>query len=139
MQMPDIPGQFMRHHAGLAEAAPAVARPVAEEITQENRQQPQQARSQQGREQAARHASRLVMQIFRQVAHRRGDLMVHQMLRGVGRMAQRPDFESQAALLQSQQFLRDEGLRQARITLHRDRDARRRASRHRRPISMKRV
>lgn len=139
VQVPDAGGQFARHDAGLAEAAPAIARPVAQEIAQERRQEPKKAWPHQCSEHAARHTARLVMQIFRQIAHRRRDLAMHQVPIGIGRMAQRPDLEGQAALLQAEQFLRDERLREARVALHRDRDAWQCGTGHRRPISMKRV
>ncbi|MET3890365.1 hypothetical protein ABIE41_001441 [Bosea sp. OAE506] len=128
--------QLTRHHTGLAEAAQTVARAITGEVAQEDRQQPQQTGPHQRAQDAAQHPPGLLMQILRQIVYRHADLVVHQVACGIGRAPQRPDREGQAALLQAEQFLRDEGLRQARIALHRDRDDR---LRHRRPISMKRV
>ena len=73
-------------------------------------------------EQARAAPARLLVQIFREIVNRRLDLVVHRMALGVGRPSQRHDDEFEPGLLQAEQFLRDEGLRQARIALQDDDD-----------------
>ena len=63
------------------------------------------------------------MEIFWQVEHRRLDLVMHRMALGVGRMAQGHEREIEACSLQPEDFLRDEGLREARIAFQDDGDS----------------
>src|SRR3546814_6550691 len=59
---------------------------------------------------AAQHPQRLLVEVLRQIADRRPDFVVHRMALAVGGVAQGNQLESEAALLQSEDLLRDEGL-----------------------------
>ena len=65
-------------------------------------------------------AARLLVEIFRQIAHRRLQCIVQRMALLVGRVAHRPDVEAQSMPFQLNQFLGDEGLRQSGPALEND-------------------
>jgi len=57
------------------------------------------------------------MQIFRQIVYRGTDFIMDRVEVLIGGMPEGDDLDLESALLQRQNFLRDEGLRQARIPL----------------------
>ena len=123
VEQPDVRRQLGRQHQRLAEAPHPVGGRVAPQIAQ-----PQPARRGIGR--PAPHPApgggdprRLLVEILRQIDHRRGDRPVQVVHRRVGRVAQRDDGQREAAALERQDLLRDEGLGQPRIALDHDRDA----------------
>ncbi len=128
VEQADIGRQLGRQNQRLAEAADPVGARIAAQIAQ-----PQSARGGIARPVADRlpgpaHPRRRVLQIFRQIAHRRPDRAVQPMHLMVGRLPQRHDLERQPMPLQAEDLLGDEGLGQARIALDQDGDAR--ARRH---------
>ncbi len=123
VDVPNVGRHLPRHDEGLPQAARPVRGEVALEIGPERAHEPAETGPAQREEHAAQHAQRLLVEIFRQIGHRRLDPAVHRVNRFLGRVPQRPDFEVEPAILQGQDFLRDEGLGEARITLHDDGDA----------------
>ena len=114
---------FRGDHHGLPKAAKAVAGEVPAQVGKECPKGLAIARQPAGNAPGAENAARLLMQIFRQVEDLCLDLAMDRVEVLVRGMAQRDDFELEAVTLQFAQFLRDEGLRQARIALENDADA----------------
>jgi hypothetical protein len=115
--------QLAAHDDGLTEAADAVRARIAQEIAPEDAQERHEGRLPHGPGETAQHARWLLIEIFRQVADGGRDALVHRVHGLVGRMAQRPDFERDSALLEGQEFLGDEGFREPRIAFDHHRDA----------------
>ena len=113
---------FAGQHQRLPEPPEAVARELARQVGGKRGERPPEAGPGKARQQAAQHAARLVVQIFGEIQDRRPDLVMDRMPLLVGRPSQRHERELEPGLLQPEQFLRDEGLRQARIALEDDDD-----------------
>ena len=123
VDMGHIAGQFARQHTGLSEPAPAVGCAVAREVGVEGGACLDIRRLRLGPAATLGHASGVILQIFRQIKDIGRDLAMQVMRRRVGRVAQRHDELIDAAPLETEDFLRDEGLRQARITFDDDGEA----------------
>ena len=114
--------QLVRQHQRLAEAAQAVAGRVARQVPQQLRPRGAVAGAAAHPPPRGEHAERRVVQVFRQVAHGRPHFRVHRMGAVVGGAAQRHDADVEAAALQAEDLLGDEGFGQPGIALqHEDR------------------
>jgi hypothetical protein len=112
-----ILGQLRNHHAGLAEAPRAVRRRIAQQVPDPLAEGAPIAAPEARLEPGAHHPPRFPIEILRQIVDLRRDLAMHRMDVLVGRKAQADDVDREPALLQRADLLRDEGLRQPRITL----------------------
>ena len=113
---------FAGQHQRLPEPPEAVARELARQVGGKRAERPPEAGPAKARQQAAQHAPRLFVQIFGEVQDRRPDLVMDRMALLVGRPPQRDEGQLEPGLLQPEQFLRDERLRQSRIALEDDDD-----------------
>lgn len=123
MQPAAIGGPFGGQHRRLTETADAVAAGVAQEIAQKHPRRLPETPRPGGADQPAQHAQGLVMQIFGQIGDRGLDLVMDGMAAGIGRVPHRDQMQRQPGLFQPAQFLRDKGLRQARIAFQQHGDA----------------
>ena len=114
----DVGGKLAREHAGLAEASAAVDRAVAPQIGAERLQGARETGLRLRPSPPARDARRIVLQIFGKVEDVGCDLAVQVVDFALGRVAERDDELRDPALFQTQDLLRDKGLREARIALH---------------------
>ncbi len=124
MQAPDIRRQFRRQHAGLAEAAAAARRRVAPQVREPLPPGRGVARQAPGAPPAAPDALGLLIQVFRQIANRRADLVVDRVTVRVRRVAQADEPDIEAAALQAPDLLGDESLGQTRIAFQHEGDRR---------------
>ena len=120
----DAGRQLGRQHQRLAQAAQPVGRGIAPQVGEEAGARRRIARQAPRLQPAGPHAARIVLQVFRQIDDAALHAIVHGMTMLVGRPAQRPDFERNAARLEAGDLLGDEGLGQARPALEHDRDTR---------------
>ena len=109
--------EFMRQDEGLSEPARAIARGIAHHVAEPDEQRPVQARTQCQVGGCAHDPSGFVAQAFGEIGYVRTDFAVDRMGLRVARRAQRIDVNLQAKLFQPVNLLRDEGFRQAGITL----------------------
>ena len=123
VQMLHLRRQLACHGEGLPETAHAVGGEVALQIAPERLDRASETLLPQAPERAPQHPHRLLVEVFRQIGDAGLDGLVHGMHGPLGRMAQGPDFQVQAALLEGQDFLGDEGFGKARIAFHDDGDA----------------
>ena len=119
----DIRRHLGGQHQGLAEAADPVGGTIAPQVRKPRGPGRAVAWRAPHPPPGAQHAQRLLIQILRQIEHGRRDLAMQRVHGGIGRVAQRHDQQRQAAALERQQLLRDEGLGQARPALDHDGDA----------------
>ncbi len=115
MQLPDPTGQLVGEHERLAEPADAVARAIAAQVAPPGGPRRAITRPAAQRAPGGEQLARRLVEIFRQINHRRRDLVMDRMGRAVGRTPQRDDEERQAALLERANLLGNEGLGQPRI------------------------
>jgi hypothetical protein len=117
VQPADFRRQLGRQDQRLAEPPGPVDRRIAAEIGPPAAAGGAIAREPPGAPPAAQAAERLVQDVFGQIENRRLDLPMDGMDGAVGRMAQRDDADVEAARLQPEDLLGDEGLAQPRIAL----------------------
>ena len=115
--------QFGRQHQSLPPAPQSIGRGIAPQVGEEFSPRRLVARQMPRLSPRREHATRVVLQILRQVDRAGSHAVVHGMTRLVGRPAQRPDFQRHATRLQPGDLLGDEGLRQARPALQDEGDA----------------
>jgi hypothetical protein len=129
----DAGRQLGRQHQRLAPAAQPVGRRIAPQVGEEPRTRCRIARQAPRLQPAGPDAARIVLEVFRQIDDAALHAVVHRMAMLVGRPAQRPDFQGNAARLEAGDLLGDEGLGQARPALEHDRDTRVHWRRHEDP------
>ncbi len=113
----DIGRQLGGQHQRLAEAPNPVRGRIAAQIGEPSAARAAIARPAPQPEPSAPDPARLAVEIFRQIEHSGADPAMDRMNCMVGRPAQRDDQDLEPALLQAENFLRDEGFRKARVAL----------------------
>ena len=117
VQLDDVARQFGRQHERLPQAANPRPGRVAPEVAPPHGERYRVPGKTSGHAPCAPDAHRLVMQVLGQVEDRRAYRRVDRMGLPVRGVAQREQRQGDPARLEGVQFLRNEGFRQARITL----------------------
>jgi hypothetical protein len=124
MEVADLARKFGSEHERLSEASEAIAAGIAEPIPEPAPTRCRIARKMSRRAPAVPDAPRLVMEVFREVMHRRPDFPVDGMDMRIGRSPQGDEADVEAPLFERVHFLRDEGFGKAGIALEDEGDCR---------------